>query len=402
MTQYRFLTFIFVLGLQPFSMAFATTALTEAMLIQAIQNQPDLVEIEQKQTQVAQLKHQQAGRWSDPRIELTQERLERTQGNELETSLWLKQALMPWGMSGIEKRSAEQHAILESIELQRKQQVLRLELRTLFYQALAIQQEQQALGLYHQQLMQMTAKVEKRWQSGDASKFDLLRLQTELKAIDAEKNVLHATLNTIKQTLANWTGTPVESFTGHLLPKSPNLDVVHLENNPQLQSMNAKTNLALVLQEAAEKQRYWPDVSIGVGYKQSTETGNQTEGYKVGLEMSIPLFSQKQDAVELAQTQADQTKAEKQFLQQTLEAEQNKHLANVQLHQAQAQTWQALLEQNQESLINIAQTSYDSGELSVTELLNVYHTQLTHHKNYLSSALTARNHYIQLQNTLGE
>ncbi|MBE0494501.1 MAG: TolC family protein [Thiomicrospira sp.] len=385
----------------PFNMAISASALTEEALMRYAQQNPHLIQMKQNQQQAAKTQLNQAGRWADPRIEITQEQTSRSASNEQETSVWLKQDLKPWGLTDLEKQATEQQNLTQALRLNLRQQDWTLRLRTLFYQALAAEQQRQALSRYYQQLSEMALMVEQRWQLGDASKLDLFRIQTELRAIEAERLGLDDTLQTYKQTLASLLDISVINLDGQLLPKTHSLQLADIEQNPNLQLMTTQTNLKLAHQQAAAKQLYWPDFSVGVGYSQISEASEKADGFKIGLEMSLPLFSRKKGALILAQTQAIHAQSERQLLQQTLETELNQHLASLRQQQAQAETWQGLIKQQNQPMVTMAQASYQAGELSMIELLDVYRAELAHHKNYLNSAFKAREHYIQLQYLLG-
>ena len=385
----------------PFNMALSASVLTEEALLRYAQQNPHLIQMKQNQQQAAKTQLNQAGRWADPRIEITQEQTSRSASNEQETSVWLKQDLKPWGLTDLEKQATEQQNLSQALRLNLRQQDWTLRLRTLFYQALAAEQQHLALSRYDQQLSEMALMVEQRWQLGDASKLDLFRIQTELRTIEAERLGLDDTLQTHKQTLASLLDISVVNLDGQLLPKTHNLQALDIEQNLNLQLVTTQTNLKLAHQQVAAKQLYWPDFSVGVGYSQISEASEKADGFKIGLEMSLPLFSRKQGALILAQTQAIHAQSERQLLQQTLEAELNQHLASLRQQQAQAETWQSLIKQQNQPMVSMAQASYQAGELSMIELLDVYRAELTHHKNYLNSAFKAREHYIQLQYLLG-
>lgn len=385
----------------PFNMALSASVLTEEALLRYAQQNPHLIQMEQNQQQAAKTQLNQAGRWADPRIEITQEQTSRSASNEQETNVWLKQDLKPWGLTDLEKQATEQQNLTQALRLNLRQQDWTLRLRTLFYQALAAEQQHLALSRYDQQLSEMALMVEQRWQLGDASKLDLFRIQTELRTIEAERLGLDDTLQTHKQTLASLLDIAVVKLDGQLLPKTHSLQVADIEQNLNLQLVTTQTNLKLAHQQAAAKQLYWPDFSVGVGYSQISEASEKADGFKIGLEMSLPLFSRKQGALILAQTQVIHAQSERQLLQQTLEAELNQHLASLRQQQAQAETWQSLIKQQNQPMVSMAQASYQAGELSLIELLDVYRAELTHHKNYLKSAFKAREHYIQLQYLLG-
>lgn len=384
----------------PFN-GFSASYLTEDTLIDYAQQNPHLLEIKQNQQKIAQTRLNQSGLWVDPRIEITQENVERITGTEQEISLWFKQDLMAWGITDLNKQATEQQNRTDALHLELKQNDWLKRLRQQFYQALVIKDQHKALTHYHQQLTEMASMVKQRWQLGDASKLDLLRIQNELRGTEADKMSLADTLTARLKTLSNLLNTTITDIDGVLLPKQR---IVHLniEQNPHLQLMDTQTNLNLIHQQTAAKQRFWPDLSLGFGFRQSNAVDNKTDGYKVGLTMSVPLFSQKHDALLLAQTETINSKAEKQLLHQTLQAELNEHMASLNKYRTEAETWQSLIKQQNQPMVSMAKASYQAGELSMTELLDVYRTELTGHKNYLNTAFKAREHYIQLQYLLGD
>lgn len=390
-------------GFLSFSAQFAAAAtpLTETRLMEFAQQNPHWNNVQLARQQVWDIKLKQAGRWADPRLEWDQESIDRGGRTERETILWLRQDLSPWGSSELEQELVEKQNQSEQLVLDVQQQAIKLKLRQQFYSALEVQKQMEALARYQSQLTEMTKVVEQRWKKGDVSRFDLLRIQNALAAADVELVGLQKQSIIHLQTLSEWVEHPIEQLEGALLPSIRTLETMHLSRNPLLQQVSLQLEQGETAQQLAQKQRYWPDLNVGIGYKQSNEI-NTSNGFQIGLSLSLPLFSQKKYAVELAQTQHQQASAEKHFLQQKLEVEFNHYLA--QLHESinQANRWQTIIEQQNRPMVELARTSYRVGELTISELLDVYRSELNHRKQYLSSALQAREHFFQIQYLLGE
>ncbi|MDR9499876.1 MAG: TolC family protein [Hydrogenovibrio sp.] len=395
----------FLLGLSmmcwPMLVVHAQAPLTETKLMNYVQRNSHLVELKQAQQRMADIQLSQAGRWADPRLELTHESIDRADQTERETSVWIKQDLSPWGSRELKKQLTAQQNQQQKLTLNAKQNGLRLQLRQLFYRALVSQQQLDVLNRYHAQLSEMANHIEQRWRQGDVSKLDLLRIQNELQTIETEQNALTQILKSAQKSLVSWLERPINQLDGELLPKpsaQPNFD---LQKNPQLQQITLDLTQSAIAQQLAEKQRYWPDFSVGVGYKQSNEVGS-SGGLKVGLEMSLPLFSQKKNAVQLAQTQRQFSEVEKAWLRKSMQVKLNQHLNQLKQYTNQATRWRSLIETQNRPMVAMTQASYRAGELTVSELLDVYRSELNHHKNYLAAAHQAREHHIQIQNLLGE
>lgn len=381
--------------------AFAGSPLTEAGLLEFVDQNPQWTELQQTQQQLADIKLRQAGRWTDPRFELSQETMERGGQNDRETSLWLKQDLSPWGMSALEQQLVEKRNQSEQLVLDIQRHALTRKLRQQFYSALDVQKQMDSVTRYQVQLSEMAKVIEQRWQQGDVSKLDLLRIQNELAAVNIELATLMKRRTIYFQSLSDWIGHPIHQLEGELLPNISSLKAAQLAQNPQLQQLALQLEQAEVAKQLAEKQRYWPDLNIGVGYKHSNEA-NTSDGFQIGLALSLPFFSQKHHAVKLAKTQGKQAGAEKDWLQKKLETELNRYLGLLDESIHQANQWQTMIEGQNRSIVEMAKASYRAGELTITELLDVYRSELNHNKNYLNSARQAREYFIQVQYLLGE
>ena len=383
-----------------------TNALTEQEALQRGLSDPDVQRrFEAQQTQ-AQAQLKASGHWDNPSLEYSREDLDLQQGTSEETTIWLRQRINIAGVHGLEKKAAKFSLTASNYSQELERRDLTLRLRTAFYHTLAAQQKLSAVDGLKTRLQQLTSAVQRRADKGDASRFDALRINQELAVIGSDYSIAHADYSTQQSTLFALMNAPAESLEGRLLPPATTLSAVDVVQHPQLQALSAQQRSAETRAKAEQRSR-WPELTLGVGQKELSEPGVNLDGNTFSVGIEIPLFDRGQGHGQVAQSQAYQLRADQSILLRQLRAK-KQSLENALRSHLQSATELAILNSSesthpeQSSLSNLAELSYQGGELSVMELLDAYQSDLATTQHLIDLSLQARLAFIQLQHLNGE
>ena len=166
-----------------------------------------------------------------------------------------------------------------------------------------------ALERWIARIDQVLESVTRRERRGDAAAYDRRRLERE-RAVGAGRTELErATLDRARGRLAGLLGTmSVPVVTGTLLPGSDPLDLSGLSAaggaRPDLRALDLRLDAAALDRTAAS--RWWlPDLQLEGGWKgvDARERG-RTDGFIVGLSLTLPLWNQSGGQARVAEGEA--------------------------------------------------------------------------------------------------
>ncbi|MDO3385309.1 TolC family protein [Gilvimarinus sp. SDUM040013] len=352
-----------------------------------------------------------SGHWDNPSLEYSREDLGLQQGTSEETTIWLRQRINIAGVNGLEREAAKfsMTASEYSQKLERRDWMLRL--RSEFYQTLAAQQKLSAVEGLKNRLQQLANAVQRRADKGDASRFDVLRINKELAVIGSDYSLANAEYHSHQSLLFALLNSPAEQLKGNLLPPTTSLPTVDVVQHPKLQALTAQQRSAETRAKAAQRSR-WPELTVGVGRKEVTEPGLDLDGNTFAVGIEIPLFDRGQGHDQVAQSQAFQLQADKAILLRQLQAKTQSLKNALRSHYQSARELEKLNSRDaspskaspsqESSLSYLAELSYQGGELSVMELLDAYQSDLATTQRLIDSSLQARRAHIQLQHMNGQ
>lgn len=379
----------------------ASNALTEDEVLQRGLSDPDLQLHIQSRLSQAQAEVQAAGRWTNPSLEYSRENLDLPQGTSEEETLWLRQRINIAGVPTLKKKAAKYllSATEYQLDMERRDWILRL--RTAFYQSLAAQQQLTAVTALHERLQIMANTMQRRADKGDASRFDVLRINKELAIISNNKASANSDYNSHLSTLFALTNIQAENIQGDLLPTDISLPTLDIREHPRIKALISEQRSLEARVKTARRAR-WPELTLGIGRKEVSEPGLDLEGTAFSVGIDIPVFDRGQGQDNVALNRFFELEADKSLLARELRAR-SSALATSLRHHIQSANRLAQLNSNVQTGVSyLAEISYQAGELNVMELLDAYQSDLASTEHLIAVSLQARMTYIQLQHIHGK
>lgn len=345
------------------------------------------------------------GRWENPTVEFSEETLELPGGDSEEKSLWVRQKIPLAGAKRLERKAAKNRYAASEFEQEIQRRNWKAHLKTSFYQTLASQQSFDTIETICIRVKTINALVTQRAERGDASRFDAMRIRKELLVLESKKARAKIQYENQRKNLFSDIKAPEQRLEGHVLPESEKLSFsmqgFNWSDSPQLKSIDAKIKGEEYKAKAAARE-HWPDLVLGIGRKELNEQSVSAEGNMISLGVSIPLFSHGTGEKLKAKGAKQNLKAEKLLQQRQLEIDLQSAISTFESHSKVALQLKNLAFSSDKSLSQLAEASYQAGELSVMELLDAYQSDLETADAYIEAALHARLALIKLQNLRGE
>ena len=394
----RFLLYVIAVLLTPPP---AQAALTEAATIERGMAQPRVRALLEARVEQAEGERRTAGRWENPEVEYSQENLDLPSGRSEETIWWLRQRLPLSGSKGLERDAAgmELEAARARVDLERRQ--WRARIRTQFHDALAARIRVEHLADHHRRLQRVATMIEQRVARGDAARYDSLRMGQELARARGALAEARARQQAERAQLFALIGGDPETLDGALLPPAAERGDPDLEQHPQLQMLTALEQSASLSARAARRAA-WPEVSLGIGRKSLDEDDLSADGSTVALSLEIPLFDRSQGEAGRAQGRVHEYVADHALTRTRLRAQRSALQTTLAAQRESARGLRQVMTRGEGSLGDLAESSYEAGELGVMELLDAWRTELETRLQYLDTARAARATLIQLQNLEGQ
>jgi len=380
----------------------AAAELTEAEAVRRGLAQADVRAALESRQQAAAGDALAAGRWANPEIEYSRESVDLPAGESRETSLWIRQRLNIAGVHGLEHDAAVEleGAAAAHAEIARRE--IAADIRRLFYDAMAAEAQAHMARRWQGRLGQLASSVAERVAAGDASRYDLLRIERELALWRGEVLDWEARAVSTRDRLFSRVGGPPAPLAGELLPAAidaSSADTI-VADHPLLAALDAEARSAALSSRAAGR-RTWPEVTVGVGRRDVDEPGIAGDGNMVMLGVEVPLFDRGDGEEFAAQSRARRLEAERRLAANRLDAE-----ARAALRSMEAGREAALLLQSgddgDDSLAAIAEDAYQAGEIGVMELIDAHRADLAAQREAIQRARAARDSLIELQFLGGE
>ena len=243
--------------------------------------------------------------------------------------------------------------------------------RAAFFEVRYREERLRALDEWMGHLERGVAVSTARQERGDASLYDLRRVQRELETAAAQRAREEAILEeawAALRTWSQWTSRP--TLTGALPPDG--LSKQASETLPELRRLQ-HLELALSAEEAAWGSPFWRGWSIGAGYR-FAEAGSES-GHGFVASLSIPLAFWNNDLPEIDRLRAEQAAIGGELRFGRTLAEQAEAAAGERLERALAVLSNLRVPERDAELTHLAETAYGAGEATLTELLDAYESE---------------------------
>ncbi|MFU8896249.1 MAG: TolC family protein [Gammaproteobacteria bacterium] len=338
-----------------------------------------------------------AGRWPNPEIELGREQVDGARGRSEETDLWIRQRLDLAGVRARERDAAQTLVAAARARADMADREQARDIRRRFYDALAADALLRLAVDWHGRLDLLVANTMQRVDAGDASRYELLRLQKELSVVEAELLERQAAAASTRQRLFGMLGSEPVGLSGTLLPPSMDDAVAPglLADHPLLRALEAESDSALLSSQAASRRR-WPTLTLGAGWRTVDEAGYSADGGMFMLGVEVPVFDRGTGERDAASSRARHRTAERWLTKERLAAEARSALGELQARRAGARLLSDR-ESEETSFLAMAEAAYEAGEIGMAELIDAHRTELTVARERIERARLARESYIELQ-----
>ncbi|MFU8876782.1 MAG: TolC family protein [Wenzhouxiangellaceae bacterium] len=343
------------------------------------------------------------GRLANPEFEFIDESLDLPGGNT-ERYYWLRQPLDLTGRKSLERKSAR---VSEDVTAAGVEQVKRdraAAIRQAFYQAIRLSRETEVIEVWHDRLGELGQAVAERVQVGDASRFDQLRIEREIKLLQGRLAMRRAGLHAARERLFGLLDRSPRALSGRLLPDEPPaapMVMQALQRHPEIAQLQAGAEADRLTARAAGRE-VWPEVTLGVGVREFADAGiSETGGvFSVGIE--VPLFDRGRQRRAAAEAGAGAKSAETALAIARLEAEARAVLQELQARRQAALAMRAATTDDADSLPSIAEAAYQGGEIGVMSLIDAWQTELDLNLQAIELEYAARLAAIELTQLTGE
>ena len=253
-------------------------------------------------------------------------------------------------------------------------------LRGVFYQLTYAQKRKGTIRNSIDELEELVRILREREKAGEGSKFDRLRAEREIVERETESADTEALIAESRARLAGFLGARVNPENlvarGTLEPEYalPDLHEALAEGltaRGDYQAGKERLEQLRLEAEAADRLRI-PNPVVSGGLKRAEIGGRYANGPVLSVSIDLPLFNKGQAGKQLAEAEADRTRARRRILENQILADVRAAHNSLRLRREIAGDYQARSGRRAEELREIAEIAYQEGELGILELLDSY------------------------------
>jgi cobalt-zinc-cadmium efflux system outer membrane protein len=269
--------------------------------------------------------------------------------------------------------------------------------RLAFYQVRYHEERIAAIDAWIVRLEQGVAAIDKRRAGGDASPYEVRRVERELEIARARRAQEQARLAEAWADLSAWTPWDVQpSLTGALTPSDvPAGDLATLPKIVQLE----QRELALDAELDVWGRPFGRDWSFGAAARYARQGGDN--GYGFMLTLSVPLTFWNTDRPRIDRIRAEHEQVEGQLRYARTLAEQAEQATRKRLKAALDALGSLPTAEHDAELSHLAEAAFGAGEGTLIELLDAYESEAELHLARIDLQWEARRAAIDLQRRLG-
>lgn len=311
------------------------------------------------------------------------------------------------GRRGKRIDATEAGARASAAETERARFLLTLDALDLYHDAAALRLRVAMLRERRDALATLLTAVRARTSAGDASGYDLSRLELELASYDDLLSEAEQALTATRRSLATLLGEPgamVDAEDPLELPARP-ASVTKLARTSLTARGDYQGSLRRVEQaehELSSARRAWvPTLQLSGGLKTSYLGTETATGYTAGLALSLPLFDHGQAERARAIANKKLALSEARTLERAVPLAVQNTYDELTLRLGQATRYEKEHIPKLDALIRRAEVSYREGERPVFELLDAYRTAREVRLRYLDLRREAKRSELKLWRALG-
>ena len=253
-------------------------------------------------------------------------------------------------------------------------------LRGVFYQLAYAQKRKGTIGDSIEELEELVRILREREKAGEGSKFDRLRAEREIVERETESADAEAVIAESRARLAGFLGERVnpENLVArgtlgaeYALPDLHEALAEGLAARGDYQAGKERLEQLRLEAEAADRLRI-PNPVVSGGLKRAEIGDRHANGPVLSVSIDLPLFNKGQAGKQLAEAEAARTRARRRILESQILADVRAAHNSLRLRREIADDYQAQSGRRAEELREIAEISYQEGELGILELLDSY------------------------------
>lgn len=377
---------------------------TEADAVHRVMARPDLKHLWTLPEAQAQAKRTEAGLWANPSLGASRENPNGPTGPRREDSFQIIQPVDLSGRRGLRKEAGDLR--LRAAEGDRD--AIRAELvqrvRLTFHQNLLHQERLKRLEAAVARVSRLVRALEHQEKAGEASGAERRRAQREWDGLVArlaqERAALHRAQEQLK-VLAQWEG-PAEILEGSLVPEAPPPleETLKALSEAPIQRSSRQEAKALDL-EARASRRWMPELNLGAGVKRWEERGLKGSGATFSFGLTLPAWNRGQAQRQRSEAEARAAQTRASLVKDEAQAEARALWREASDLGTTAREILGRAVEDTPKLLKGADASFDAGESSLFELLDVQRSALDTDLQALDLAFAARRARLDLDRLLG-
>jgi outer membrane protein, heavy metal efflux system len=344
-------------------------ALSEDAAVRLALAQPTIASRDEAEQAEAEANAEAAGRWENPDVELSRERVSGRIGAETEWRVGVEQPISLSGVRGSERRAAAADALATGAGIERRRQERAAATRIAYASCRAADERLAVLDDHSDQLRRIERAIELRAQAGDAAVYDLRRVRLELTSIEARRRLAAGEVTAACAELAALTGQPGARASDPLLLVRP-INRPADQIRPDILAGRYRVDAAGSAAEAA-RRRQIPDVRVGLGYRRLEQAGGSADGPSLSLGIRVPLFNNGGAARRAADASRARAAAELTLAEIDVDAQRAATAARAEAA-FDAATIAARGAEDANRVATTAEAAYQGGETDITDLIDGY------------------------------
>ncbi len=366
----------------------------DAAILFALANNPDL-RASVARVDAASGRAQQAGKWSNPELELSAEDWPVNQGNgfsDAKQLIGISQSLPYPGKKKLDRRIGGAGVKLSGAELDVRRTEIVRDVKAGFYRVLAAERMVEVSGKLVNVAESAATTARKRVEAGDAAYQEQLRAEVQLEQARTERAERQRELSTARQVLASLLGRPelkASRLIGALV-EEPNEALVNaqkddwLPRHPSAVAARANVERAELEARRARLEKY-PDVKLGAAGGRIGATDEPI--VQLGLSIPLPVLDRGKGREREASANVDLATAERLAVEQQLQREWANARERYRTATEQVARYRERILPKVEEALRLVRTGFEQGKFGFIDLVDTQRTDAEAHLAYQEKLL---------------
>jgi cobalt-zinc-cadmium efflux system outer membrane protein len=250
-------------------------------------------------------------------------------------------------------------------------------MKQVYYKLILLKENTEVIKGFHDKFMDMENKTAKRFEAGDVSEVELMRLRSERKKLERLISGMKLEIKTEQRNLELFLNLPLDDVTlkerlnyEPIIFDAKELFSMAMEKNGDLKAASAFVDAAISSLNLSKKEAVMP-VDIEAGYKKRTGGFN---GFVFGVSIPLPLFSRNQDGIASAAAELETEKIRKDLIKNRVLNEINLILDKMTFLSARITDISGQVKNTRE-ITHIVFLLYEEGETGLVEMLDAVRSE---------------------------